>query len=171
MPHLLMERNIVTTSKRYGLSIFVEAGTYLGDMVDAIRRNFEQVYSIEVSQQLCKKARTRFRKNPNVTILEGSSSVVLSQLIPTLQRPTLFWLDHYCDDPLEAEDRQPPVLSEISTILEHMAGRFVILSSSAHLFGTYGLPTVHQVKDLVADTAPNMKLLVENDILRITPTV
>ncbi len=46
---------------QYGLKTFIETGTYRGDMVDAMRPYFDQIYSIELGKKLYRQARRRFR--------------------------------------------------------------------------------------------------------------
>src|SRR5688500_14574280 len=43
--------------KRFRTRTLVESGTYLGDMVESCRRNFDRVISIELSAKLYEKAK------------------------------------------------------------------------------------------------------------------
>jgi hypothetical protein len=51
-PHVIKQRAIKSYARRFGLSVFVETGTYLGDMVEAVRPHFKKIYSIELSEEL-----------------------------------------------------------------------------------------------------------------------
>src|SRR4051794_8771911 len=50
------------------LSVLVETGTYLGDMVFAMQDHFREVYSIELSPYFYQKAISRFKNSKNVKI-------------------------------------------------------------------------------------------------------
>jgi len=45
-PHIIKQKVLRDYSKIYGLRILVETGTYLGDMVEAMKANFDRIYSI-----------------------------------------------------------------------------------------------------------------------------
>ena len=40
--------------------VFVESGTFFGDMLSAVRPDFERLFSIELSPSLARRARRRF---------------------------------------------------------------------------------------------------------------
>ncbi|MGO8684405.1 MAG: hypothetical protein ACLQUT_07505, partial [Thermoleophilia bacterium] len=44
-PHIVKQRTIRSFAERFKLNIFVETGTYYGDMVEAVKGNFSQIYS------------------------------------------------------------------------------------------------------------------------------
>lgn len=44
-------------AKRYALHVLVETGTYQGDMLEVLRRDFDTIYSIELSPELVGAAR------------------------------------------------------------------------------------------------------------------
>ena len=54
-PHIVKQRTLREYSKRYDLRILVETGTYFGDMVEAMRADFDRIYSIELSKDLYEK--------------------------------------------------------------------------------------------------------------------
>lgn len=100
------------------IKTFVETGTLYGDGVDfALESGFERIISIEINKELVDCAREKYRNEPRVTILHGNSPDVLSELLPTIKEPILFWLDaHFpgCDanlasykDELDAAKRVP----------------------------------------------------------------
>ncbi|MDD5318599.1 MAG: hypothetical protein PHF79_02140, partial [Candidatus Pacebacteria bacterium] len=52
---------------------FIETGTYLGDMLYAIRNDFDKIYSIELSNELFARAQKRFKRNKHIEIINGDS--------------------------------------------------------------------------------------------------
>ncbi len=65
-PHLIKQNIIREHQLRTGHSVLIETGTYLGDMVEAQKNNFKKNISIELSNELFKKAKHRFRRDKNV---------------------------------------------------------------------------------------------------------
>lgn len=74
----------------YGIQIFVETGTFLGDTVDYFKDKFKQVISIELSEELALKAKNRFINQSNVLIISGDSGTLLKELIKTFNTPAIF---------------------------------------------------------------------------------
>lgn len=59
-PHLVKQSVIRRYAQQYGIRTFIETGTFHGDMVEAMRKHFDKMYSIELSQDLCARAKARF---------------------------------------------------------------------------------------------------------------
>src|ERR1700760_2965445 len=64
IPHLLKQRTVLEYARRFGLTTLGETGTYYGEMIAAVAGKFEQICSIELDQQLAKRAQQRFREQP-----------------------------------------------------------------------------------------------------------
>ena len=168
-PHLVKERTVRAYARKYRLSIFVETGTYRGEMVEAVKRDFEQVYSIELGADLHRLARERFASDANVTILQGDSGEVLRVLLPRIDRPALFWLDgHFSGADTARSSLITPILSELDHILAHpQAQRHVILIDDARLFnGEDDYPTLESLNAVLA-RAGFPACRVQDDIIRI----
>ena len=98
--HQIKQNNILKYQEEYNFQIFIETGTYLGDMVDAQKNNFKKLISIELSETLFNQSVLRFKKNPHIQILQGDSGMLLKEVIKDIQEPALFWLDgHYSSRP------------------------------------------------------------------------
>src|ERR1035438_7237514 len=59
-PDVLKQRNLRRAAEAHGLRIFVETGTFDGQMVEAMRNHFDRIYSIELSREYYDAARRRF---------------------------------------------------------------------------------------------------------------
>ena len=118
-PHLVKQKAIEEHKKKFDLSILVETGTYLGDMVEAQRNNFKKIYSIELSEKLFRKTVNRFKPYPHIQLLLGDSGAKLNEIVPGLDQPALFWLDgHYSGGITALGSKECPVPEELQAIFE-----------------------------------------------------
>jgi len=101
--------------KRYrdGYEIFFETGTSEGDTVQtAIECGFRKIYSVELDQSVFDKVRRRFIASDRVSLMRGSSVEALATMIPSLDLPTIFFLDAHPD----VDQGVSPVLEELDEI-------------------------------------------------------
>jgi len=170
-PHEVKQLVLRHYARRYRLRILVETGTYLGDMVAAMRRRFSCIYSIELGQELWQKACERFSSWPKIKILQGDSAVVLGQVMQEIKRPALFWLDgHYSAGITAKGELETPIFAELEHIFAHRLKNHVILIDDARCFdGTNDYPTIASLKEFVAKRSPGANVSVTDDIIRITP--
>ncbi len=74
-------------------------GTYTGETAWAFRHEFDRIETIELEPSLARLARIRFGRTSSVHVHEGDSASVLPEILESLDRPALFWLDaHPCTD-------------------------------------------------------------------------
>ncbi len=126
---------ILANANRFKTRIMVETGTFLGDMVYAMRNHFKEIYSIEISPDLAKKAKKRFENVSNAHIIEADSASALKTLVPKINEPALFWLDgHYSGGTTGQGEKNTPIIEELSAIYssdyEH-----IVLIDDARCFG------------------------------------
>jgi hypothetical protein len=150
------------------LSIFIETGTYVGDMVSAIRRHFGEVYSIELDEFLYERARRKFISFPNIHIIHGSSDRALRNLLPYIKQQCLFWLDaHYSGGITGKGDRKCPVLCELEAIQDHFIKDHVILIDDANDFiGKNDYPALGEVQAILKIINPEYKVEVKDNIIQ-----
>src|SRR5439155_12039483 len=48
-PHAIKQRTLRLLADQYQLRVLVETGTFYGDMIEAMRKRFDAIYSIELS--------------------------------------------------------------------------------------------------------------------------
>ena len=169
-PHLVKQRAVQEYAERYGLRTLVETGTYYGEMVAAMRRRFDQIYSVEFDSVLAHRAQKKFSRWPHIHILEGDSQRVVPELLQSLDQPALFWLDagYYGWAGLQGDKRR--LTSELEAVLGHRIQNHVILMDDARgLNGQNGAPTVEQLKQRIEAEFAGRGVEVKHDILRITP--
>ena len=172
VPHVVKQRAIARLRERYATPILVETGTYRGDMIEAQRKHFRRIYSIELGEELAAAARRRFAARPHVTILQGDSAERMGDVVPQLDDRALFWLDgHYSGGVTARGELECPIWGELDAIFADNAQGHVLIIDDARCFnGTHDYPTVDELRDYLARRAPNYELRVENDAILCLPT-
>lgn len=161
--------NLDSLIKTYNAKVFIETGTYLGDsLAHAASFPFKKLISIEIDPELVIKARERFKEDPRIEIVQGSSSEVLEDILDRNQENVIVWLDaHFPTTPtaqhnysIEKEkDIRIPLEKEINT-LQKRIGKFndVILIDDLRCYED-NLPGVISFND-------HMKMLGQGNITR-----
>jgi len=170
-PHIVKQSVLKEYAKKYKIRILVETGTYLGDMIEAMKDSFDSIFSIELDRYLFESAKKRFANAKHVEIIHGDSSVEIAKLIENIQQPALFWLDaHYSAGITTRGDKDTPIYDELSHILSAQNFGHVILIDDARLFGTDpGYPTIDELKKVINSINDRVDIAIQLDIIRITP--
>lgn len=170
-PHPVKQRALLYYSEKYGLKVLVETGTYQGAMVEAMKRHFDHVFSIELSKELYEAAKKRFKKDTNVEIIQGDSGSELANLMPRIKHPALFWLDgHYSSGSTAKGVKETPIFEELDHLLRLPEVNHVVVIDDARLFGhDPQYPTLDELKLFVLARRANVEFLVKDDSIRITP--
>ena len=172
-PPLAKREMLESYADRFNLKFFVETGTFRGDTVEAMRRRFDRVYSIELAEHFYEKAKRRFAGAANVHLRQGDSGKVMPQVVSELDKPTLFWLDgHYSGGDTAQGDLRCPVWGELEAIFSGMTQPFVVLIDDARCFvneGAIDYPAVGDIEAWVKERDPDLRLEVEMDCIRIAP--
>jgi hypothetical protein len=168
-PHLLKQKVVREYGERFALRTLVETGTYYGEMVAAMKRRFDRIYSIEFAPELAERAQRKFAGEGHIKILCGDSRVVIPEILAQLNAPALFWLDGgYFMWSGKESDRQR-LSAELEMILSHRFPHIVLLDDARGLTGRNGIPTVGDIKAFIEDKFSTRQVRVEHDILRVTP--
>lgn len=167
-PHLLKQNVVREYGERFRLRTLVETGTYYGEMVAAMKRRFEHIYSIEFVPELAKRARQKFAQEPNIKIFCGDSRVVMPEVLALLHAPALFWLDAGYYGWVGKQGDQQRLSAELEMILSHPFSHIVLLDDARGLTGRDGIPSVRDVKEHVERKFPTRQVDVQYDIMRIT---
>jgi len=169
-PHLVKEAVVREYARRYRLRTLVETGTYLGDMVAAVRGDLDVIHTIELDQALYERAKHRFAGDPRVHVHQGDSGKLLAQIVGQLEGPALFWLDaHHSGGVTALGESETPILEELEHVLAAADKRHVVLIDDARDFtGKAGYPSIATLKQQLG-TRP-YTLEVSDDIVRICPT-
>jgi hypothetical protein len=170
VPHIVKQRTVLEYAQAFGLSTLVETGTYYGEMIAAVVDRFRKIYSVELDQELARRARQRFRRYSHVEIIEGDSQMVVPDLLRRLHERCLFWLDAgYCGWVGEVGNRNR-LGAEFAAILNNRITDHVILMDDADgIRDEQGLPTLPQVIAAIESDYPKRRVEVARNIIRITP--
>ena len=168
-PQLYKQWVVKEYARLFSIKTLVETGTYLGDMVEATRKIFDKIYSIELDTDLYRKARRRFSRFGHITIVQGDSGKVLPEILEWVNSPCLFWLDaHYSEGITAKGDLETPIMQEMQSILNHRVKGHVILIDDARCFvGRNDYPKVEALEKFVLEKDPNLVFKNWNDIIRI----
>jgi hypothetical protein len=169
VPHMAKQRIVKAYAIRYGLETFVETGTYLGDMIWAVRRTFREIHSVELDPSLYSRAVMRFRRYRHVHLHQGDSAQVLAEIVARLPGPTLFWLDgHYSGGITAKGDLQTPVKRELQHVFGNRRHQHVALIDDARDFtGSGDYPSIVELKALLQEIDPRLVVFSADDIIRI----
>lgn len=149
---------------------FVETGTYLADTTWYLRRDFKQIFTIEVEPNLAAVARDRFKRWPHVRIVEGDSGDQLAAVVAQVVSPTLFWLDgHYSAGITGRGETDCPIWKELDAIVARADLKHSIFIDDARCFGDDpAYPTLEEMRDWCARKLPRHTFGVENDIIKMS---
>jgi len=164
-PHIIKEELIKNFAQNFNTPILIETGTYLGDMVHAMRKSFTRIISFELDPTLAAQAQNRFAGDSHIQIIQGDSGKLLAEYLKNIHEPCLFWLDgHYSGGITAKGSLETPIKNELTAILSHPVDGHVILIDDARCFtGENDYPTLDELKTLVA----NRNFSLEHDVIRI----
>ena len=167
-PHLVKQMTIAEYQQKYNISILVETGTFLGDMVEAQKRRFNQIFSIELGVDLYRNTLKRFRRNEHIKILLGDSGKVLPDILSEINEPAIFWLDgHYSAGITAKGDKDCPIYEELNAIFNSKKFNHILLIDDARCFNGEGdYPTIEDLSSFINSRDKNYTVEIKNDIIR-----
>jgi len=171
-PHMVKQRILRDYAMKYGATTLVETGTYLGDMVYAMRDSFKNIYSIELNRELYERAQQSFKKYPHIHFVLGNSATELDRVLYGIEDRCVFWLDgHYSGGITSMADERCPLRGELRAIIRHPVKGHVLLIDDAVCFdGKDGYPTLFELHDFVAMQLPGYEVKIFDNIIQIAPS-
>ena len=156
-------------------SIFLETGTLIGETAYQASLHCKEVHTIELDKKLYNRACKRFKHTPSVHVHHGDSAKILPELLPSLHKRTLFWLDgHYSGDETALGDSLTPILQELDAIKAAGKKDSIILIDDIRLFGAATktshkpnseYPTIHELYRAVKNiTDESFNFIIYGDI-------
>jgi hypothetical protein len=119
-------------------SIFIETGTYHGETINNMEPYFDILYTIELSEYFYNLTKVKYNGN-KITFLQGNSSIVLSELLVTINKPCMFFLDgHYSSHGTAKGNKDVPIYDELIAIKQQCTYNALIIIDDCRLFGTCG---------------------------------
>lgn len=154
----------------YGIRTFVETGTYKGEMVYAQFPFFNQIYSIELSESLFNECVKKFRRFPNIKLIQGDSGEVLNRLVPQLSKPSIFWLDaHYSAGITARGNIDCPIEKELDAVGNSNYEHIVVIDDAKDFVGIDGYPTIEGLEEITKRILPTYKFHLVGGIFFLIP--
>ncbi len=165
--HIAKKSRILKLSKEYNCSIFIETGTFYGQMLKFASKHFNLAMSVELFQPLYEINFNDFKKEKKVKIFLGNSANKLSEMMENTEEKILFWLDgHYSGNGTACGEQVSPIISELLTIKTHKRNDHCILIDDARLFnGHDGYPTLEETKNALLSINENYQIYIDNDCI------
>ncbi len=137
-------------AKTYGLRTFVETGTRGGTTLLALRKFFDQLYSVEIIEPAFRKIQRRVRNFPNIHTYLGDSAKVLPGILKKVKGSALFWLDAHDGK------NSTPILDELKAILPTKHNHVIVIDDFRY-FGREDTvyPSVREVLELAKFLQPS----------------
>ena len=167
-PPIVKQALVKAYQRRFDLRVFVETGTFAGEMIAAVADRFDRVISIELDAAWHAKAVERFGARAGMTLLHGDSGVRLREVLVSLAEPALFWLDAHYAGPLTARGMlDSPIVRELDAIRAHpVAGHVVLIDDMRYFTGTDGYPRAVDLVQWIRSDEPRGSVEIRDDILR-----
>ena len=168
-PHIAKRKYLSKTAKDENLNVFIETGTFKGDMIYSLKNKFKQLYSIEVSHNLYLKAQKRFSGIDKIKIIEGDSAIKLNEIVNKINESALFWLDAHCSEGITSQgEKYTPILEEILIILNSKFSHIIVIDD-ARLFGQdINYPTFNDLSLHIKKIGNNYKIKIFIDFIVIS---
>lgn len=167
---MFRKQQIITgLQNKSGIKVFVETGTFMGDMTVAQSGFFDKLYTVELGEELYRNAKKRFLAFPNIFGLLGDSSKVLSTIIKDLNQPAIFWLDgHYSGGITAKGDLICPIYGELDAIISGAQFKHILCIDDARLFnGRDDYPLVEDLKVYIKFKGIKFDFKILDDIMII----
>jgi hypothetical protein len=114
---------------------FIETGTYHGETIFEIEPYFNKVYTVEYSETLYNKTKSKYTGN-KINFLLGDSSSVFETLLPTIEDKCIFFLDgHWSNFDTGKSSKDCPLKEEITHINNLFKYEAIIIIDDYRLFG------------------------------------
>lgn len=167
-PQIVKQRIIKNYQINYGITTLIETGTYLGDMVEAQKKVFKKIISIELGTKLFEDSKFRFKDDKHITIVQGDSGKMLPNILKDVHEPVIFWLDgHYSEGVTAKGDKDCPILEELSAIFNSSQINYILLIDDARCFDGKGdYPSIEYLKEFININNPENQIEIKHDIIR-----
>jgi hypothetical protein len=166
-PHYVKQITIREYKQKFGYNVLIETGTYFGAMVDAQKKIFSKIISIELGYDLFIKAQKRFRYNKNITIVHGDSGKILPEIMKNISEPAIFWLDgHYSAGITAKGDKECPIFEELDAILDKKYNHVLLIDDARCFNGEGDYPTIEELTRYIKNKNEKYQVDIHYDIIR-----
>jgi hypothetical protein len=114
---------------------FIETGTYMGNTIFEMEKYFEELHTIELSKYYYNHTKNKYNGN-KINFYFGDSSKVLTDILPLITKPTIFFLDgHWSSGDTAKGDKDCPLKEELISINKYFLQNGIIIIDDCRLFG------------------------------------
>lgn len=167
-PPIFKQKLVQRFAAAFALDTLVETGTGSGDMIEATKDLFHQIYTIELHPLLFDQARLRFSAWDYIAVLEGDSGQRLPDVLANIHTPCLFWLDaHYAWGDTTPEKKDTPIREELGHILSHGYRHVLLIDDARYFTGKRDYPSLDELRAIVNEHWESPQFIVKDDIIRI----
>lgn len=158
--------------KIFYITFFVETGTAGGETAFVASSVFDEVYTVELSEELFAAAKNKFKTQNNMHFYQGNSPLFLQTIIPQVQGKILFWLDaHYSGGKTARGDKDTPIFEELDAIKNSNCHDAIIMIDDLRFFyaknGSY--PPFEELIKHIVSINPTYQIVAMGDILLAYP--
>jgi len=162
----------------YGINNFIETGTYQGNTAYWASQVFEQVITIEYSEDIYNQVTQKYGYIKNINFLYGHTKNILLEIVSKLENSSLFWLDaHWSGGLTYGETDECPLLAEIEIINRSDCEHFIFIDD-ARLFlsppplphSAQQWPDISAVLTLLNSSKKSRHILVIDDVIIAVPS-
>ena len=161
----------------FGIEDFIETGTFLGGTSAWAADFFKRVVTVEAAPHLHAEASKRHAAKQNIRFLLGDSRQAMTDLVPQLTKPALFWLDgHWSCEDTAGEGDECPLMDELAVLARSPVQHFVLIDD-ARLFAApppapldmSQWPTLDQVMDGLRAGGKQPYIVLIEDVIVAVP--
>jgi hypothetical protein len=122
---------------------FIESGTFYGETTLAMEPFFNKLYTVEIKQEFYTNFKNNYKGN-KIEIFLGESSDIFTEILPSIQTPSIFFLDgHWSCGNTGKGKKDCPLYEELTSIINNFKYKAIIIIDDVRLFGmgpntTYG---------------------------------
>ena len=166
-PHALKQIVIEEFRKKFNYDILIETGTFQGDMVETQRKNFKEIYSIELSEKLFNECKMRFSRFNHINLLQGDSSDVLPVIMKKNSSPAIFWLDgHYSGGITAKGTKSCPIYEELNAVFSNGLNHVLLIDDARDFNGLNDYPALNELEIFICKFKPSYSFEVKDNIIR-----
>jgi len=169
--HYFKISRVKKISKQLHCITFIESGTFYGQMIDGVKKNFDKLMSVELDFTLYEYNKKKFSKYPKIKIFQGDSEMQMGKMIQLIEGRALFWLDgHYSGIGTAKGNKECPILAELNAVKQHNRNDHCILIDDARCFnGENDYPKLEEIVKILKSINNNYNINVSYDCIIAIP--
>lgn len=167
---------ILKLKETYDISNFIETGTYYGDTAYWASQVFEQVSTIEYSEEIYEQVTKKYSNIKNIKFSYGDTRDNLKDIVSTLNTPSLFWLDaHWSGGETYGESDECPLIEEVKILNSSEHNNFIFIDDARLFMSPPPSPhLVEQWPDITAvldelNSVSNKYIVITEDVIIAVP--